>query len=54
MSFLDGALRESEEELGIRPEEIDVLGEIGPPEENLRGDMCVWPYVVCIRCIFEL
>jgi len=29
----------------VRPEEIDVLGEIGPPEENLRGDMCVWPYV---------
>lgn len=44
-SFLDGALRETEEELGIRPEEIDVLGNIGPPEVNLRGDMCVWPYV---------
>ncbi|KAJ3571908.1 hypothetical protein NP233_g3432 [Leucocoprinus birnbaumii] len=44
-SFLDGALRETEEELGIRPEEIDVLGEIGPPEVNLRGDMCVWPYI---------
>ncbi|EKM81811.1 hypothetical protein AGABI1DRAFT_70284 [Agaricus bisporus var. burnettii JB137-S8] len=44
ISFLDGALRETEEELGIRPEEIDVLGEIGPPEKSLRGDI-VWPYV---------
>jgi len=45
-SFLDGALRETEEELGIRPEEIQVLGEIGPPQVNLRGDMRVWPYIV--------
>jgi len=45
-SFLDGALRETEEELGIRPEEVQVLGEIGPPEVNLRGDMRVWPYIV--------
>jgi len=45
LSFLDGAIRETEEELGIRPEEIDVLGEIGEPEFNLRGDLRVWPYV---------
>ncbi|KAL9713640.1 hypothetical protein Ac2012v2_003251 [Leucoagaricus gongylophorus] len=44
-SFLDGALRETEEELGIRPEEVQVLGEIGPPEVNLQGDMRVWPYI---------
>jgi nudix motif 8 len=25
---------------------VDVLGEIGPAEMNLRGDMRVWPYVV--------
>lgn len=39
-------MRETEEELGIRPEEIQILGEIGPPQVNLRGDMRVWPYIV--------
>lgn len=40
------ALRETHEELGIQPELVDVLGEFGPPEFNLRGDMRVWPFVV--------
>jgi len=44
-SFMSGALRETQEELGIDPAQIEVLGEIGPPETNLRGDMTVWPFV---------
>ena len=42
---MSGALRETQEELGIDPAQIEVLGEIGPPEINLRGDMTVWPFV---------
>jgi 8-oxo-dGTP pyrophosphatase MutT (NUDIX family) len=42
---MSGALRETQEELGIDPTQIEVLGEIGPPETNLRGDMTVWPFV---------
>lgn len=42
---MSGALRETQEELGIDPAQIEVLGEIGPPETNLRGDMTVWPFV---------
>ncbi len=42
-------MRETQEELGIIPEEIDVLGEIDESEFNLRGDMRVWPYVVSFK-----
>jgi 8-oxo-dGTP pyrophosphatase MutT (NUDIX family) len=42
---MSGALRETQEELGIDPAQVEVLGEIGPPETNLRGDMIVWPFV---------
>lgn len=48
-SVLDGALRETYEELGIESHRIEILGEVGPPEINLRGDMTVWPYVVCLH-----
>ncbi|PPQ90763.1 hypothetical protein CVT25_010152 [Psilocybe cyanescens] len=44
-SLVHGALRETHEELGIDPGRIEVLGEIGPSEMNLRGDMRVWPFV---------
>ncbi|PPQ62886.1 hypothetical protein CVT24_006284 [Panaeolus cyanescens] len=44
-SFLYGALRETHEELGVHPTRVEVLGEIGPPEFNARGDLCVWPFV---------
>ncbi|KAG7093767.1 hypothetical protein E1B28_007415 [Marasmius oreades] len=44
-SHLHTALRETYEELGILPERVEMLGEIGPPEINLRGDMVVWPFV---------
>jgi 8-oxo-dGTP pyrophosphatase MutT (NUDIX family) len=44
-SFLAGALRETNEEVGVPPEQIEILGQIGPPELSLGG-MRVWPYVV--------
>ncbi|KAI5832239.1 hypothetical protein K523DRAFT_361818 [Schizophyllum commune Tattone D] len=44
-SILNAALRETHEELGIVPERVEVLGEFGPAERTLRGDMRVWPYV---------
>jgi len=39
------ALRETHEELGIEPRNIEILGHIGPPELNLRGNMLVYPFV---------
>jgi 8-oxo-dGTP pyrophosphatase MutT (NUDIX family) len=44
-SLIHGALRETHEELGIDPRRVQVLGEIGPPEMNLQGDMTVWPFI---------
>ncbi|KAI0923980.1 hypothetical protein AcW1_006776 [Taiwanofungus camphoratus] len=43
-SRLTTALRESEEEIGIHPDQVEILGRIGPPETSLRG-LRVWPYV---------
>lgn len=45
-SYLDAALRETHEELGIGAQNIEILGQIGPPEVNLRGNMVVHPFVV--------
>ncbi|KAF5373343.1 hypothetical protein D9615_007461 [Tricholomella constricta] len=53
-SFLAAALRETHEELGVAPDRVDVLGEIGPPEVNLRGDMRVWPFVGFIQLESEV
>ncbi|TRM65268.1 NUDIX hydrolase domain-like protein [Schizophyllum amplum] len=44
-SIQDAALRETHEELGIVPGQVQILGEFGPFERTLRGDMRVWPYV---------
>ncbi|KAI0726706.1 NUDIX hydrolase domain-like protein [Fomitopsis betulina] len=38
------ALRETQEELGIEPQQVEILGRIGPPEKSLKG-LRVWPYV---------
>ena len=51
---MSGALRETREELGIDPAQIEVLGEIGPPETNLRGDMTVWPFVASPLTEFKM
>ena len=42
---MDAALRETYEELGISPSQVEVLGEIGPAELSLKS-LRVWPYVV--------
>ncbi|OJA14149.1 hypothetical protein AZE42_11798 [Rhizopogon vesiculosus] len=43
-SFLDPALRETQEEVGIHPTQIDILDQFVPAEQSLKG-MRVWPYV---------
>jgi 8-oxo-dGTP pyrophosphatase MutT (NUDIX family) len=45
VSFLDTALRETREEVGLPAAQIDILGQFGPAEQSLKG-MRVWPYVV--------
>ncbi|KAF9005976.1 NUDIX hydrolase domain-like protein [Cyathus striatus] len=44
-SLCDAALRETLEELGIQPNQIEILGRLGPPELNLRRNLRVWPFV---------
>ncbi|KAF8631905.1 hypothetical protein AX15_002163 [Amanita polypyramis BW_CC] len=44
-SLPHAALRETQEELGIDPKQVDVLGNIGPPELLRRGELAVWPFV---------
>ncbi|KAF9078192.1 NUDIX hydrolase domain-like protein [Rhodocollybia butyracea] len=44
-SLVDAALRETHEELGILPQNVEILGQFGPPEVNLRGNMVVYPFV---------
>ncbi|KAF5352888.1 hypothetical protein D9757_012093 [Collybiopsis confluens] len=44
-SLMAAALRETREELGIEPQDIEILGDMGPPEVNLRGNMVVYPFV---------
>ncbi|KAI0060981.1 hypothetical protein BV25DRAFT_1992516 [Artomyces pyxidatus] len=43
-SFLAAALRETHEEVGITSDQIDILGQVGPPQLSLGG-MRVWPFV---------
>ncbi|KAH7890703.1 NUDIX hydrolase domain-like protein [Phlebopus sp. FC_14] len=43
-SFLAAALREAHEEVGIHPNQVEVLGPFGPTEKSLKG-LRVWPYV---------
>ncbi|TCD71865.1 hypothetical protein EIP91_003208 [Steccherinum ochraceum] len=43
-SSLEAALRETHEEVGIHPDQVEILGRLGPPELSLGG-MRVWPYV---------
>jgi len=41
---LYAALRETEEEIGIHRDQVEILGRFGPAELSLNG-MRVWPYV---------
>ncbi|KAI0084465.1 NUDIX hydrolase domain-like protein [Irpex rosettiformis] len=43
-STLAAALRETEEEVGIHPDQVEILGRFGPPQLSLGG-LRVWPYV---------
>ncbi|KZT09951.1 uncharacterized protein LAESUDRAFT_722105 [Laetiporus sulphureus 93-53] len=43
-SPLAAALRENKEELGINPEQVEILGRFGPAQKSLNG-LRVWPYV---------
>ncbi|KAA1468808.1 hypothetical protein DENSPDRAFT_834252 [Dentipellis sp. KUC8613] len=43
-SFVAAALRETHEEVGIPPKQIEILGQVGPAELSLGG-LRVWPYV---------
>lgn len=43
-STLAAALRETQEEIGIHPDQVEILGQLGPPETSLSG-LRVWPYV---------
>ena len=45
-------MRETNEEVGLLEEQIEILGEIGPPETSLGG-MRVWPYVVSAHQIVQ-
>lgn len=44
-TFLAAALRETQEEVGIVPDQVEILGQLGPPQLSLGG-LRVWPYVV--------
>jgi len=43
-TFVAAALRETREELGVLSDQVEILGEVGPPELSLGG-LRVWPYV---------
>lgn len=43
--FIAAALRETREEVGIVPDQVEILGQVGPPQLSLGG-LRVWPYVV--------
>ncbi|KAF8269836.1 NUDIX hydrolase domain-like protein [Lactarius quietus] len=43
-TFLTAALRETQEEVGVVPDRVEILGEMGPPQLSLGG-LRVWPYV---------
>lgn len=43
-SFLAAALREVHEEVGVPPDQVDILGHLGPAERSSKG-LRVWPYV---------
>jgi len=43
-SFLAAALRETYEEVGILPSQVEILGRLGPPQLSFGG-LRVWPFV---------
>lgn len=53
-SLVKAALRETQEELGIHPDQVDVLGEMGTPELTVRGDTRVWPFVGFVQPALDI
>jgi 8-oxo-dGTP pyrophosphatase MutT (NUDIX family) len=53
VSFVAAALRETHEEVGISPAQVEILGQLGPPQLSLGG-MRVWPYVVSSTPVFSI
>ncbi|KAG9076850.1 hypothetical protein FS749_011324 [Ceratobasidium sp. UAMH 11750] len=47
-SHAAAAIRETEEELGIDPAQIEILGSLAPPRTSLRG-LRVYPYVAFVH-----
>ena len=47
-SFEVAALRETHEEVGIAPDQVELLGQFGPPVLSLGG-LRVYAYVVSLR-----
>ncbi|KAH9975924.1 NUDIX hydrolase domain-like protein [Lactifluus volemus] len=43
-TFLATALRETREEVGIRSNQVEILGQVGPTQSTL-SNLRVWPYV---------
>ncbi|KAF8479773.1 NUDIX hydrolase domain-like protein [Russula ochroleuca] len=43
-TFTATALRETREEIGILPDQVEILGRLGPPQLSLSG-LRVWPFV---------
>ncbi|KAG9117273.1 hypothetical protein FRC07_007392 [Ceratobasidium sp. 392] len=55
-SHIAAAIRETEEELGVDPAQVEILGSLAPPQISLRG-LRVYPYVVSvleIKCCITL
>lgn len=42
------ALRETHEELGLSPDNVEILGMLDPPEYSLGNKARVWPFVVSV------
>ena len=38
-------MREADEEIALKPGQVEILGELGPAQRSLSG-LRVWPYVV--------
>jgi 8-oxo-dGTP pyrophosphatase MutT (NUDIX family) len=52
-TFLAAALRETHEEVGIVPDQVEILGQVGPSQLSLGG-LRVWPYVVRDRLVIDI
>ncbi|KAI0295960.1 NUDIX hydrolase domain-like protein [Russula brevipes] len=44
-TFLEAALRETREEVGVSSDQVEILGQLGSPQLSLNG-LRVWPFVV--------